>query len=385
MKQIICLLSGALMAASAIAQSGLNWDFSGYTQANPVFINANFPAPLGEVNWWEYRLQSRLNIRWTPVDNFQFHAQMRLRFFAGDLVSEIPHYAAGIDTDDGLVKLSFLIADRKSWLMHFQADRLYAQWNKNNWDIRVGRQRVNWGISMITNPNDLFNIYSFYDFDYRERPGSDAVRIQRHFGFSQRLELAISPASNFRKSVAALLYAFHWEDYDFQLISGYYRNRVALGGGWAGNLKTAGFKGELMYFRDLEENGGSKSSNFVGLLAFDYMFTSGLFVVSEFLFNEKGGREAILLLAESLSPDNPSFSKYQKTVQLSYPINPLLDALFATIWYPDDRSFFLSPGLNWSVIENLDIQLVGQFFAGGKNSTFGNAANLVTASVRYSY
>jgi len=385
MKQIVCLLISLIIGTTVFAQSTSNWDFSGYSQANPVYINAELPPPFGKVNWMEYRVQSRLNIRWSPIENFQVHAQSRLRFFAGDLVKEIPDYAAGIDTDDGLLKLSYLLVDRKNWLLHFQPDRLYAQWNKDNWDIRIGRQRVNWGVSMITNPNDLFNIYSFYDFDYRERPGSDAIRVQRHLGFSERLELAVSPSRDLKQSIAALLYAFHWKDYDFQLIGGYYRNRLAVGGGWAGNLKTAGFKGEWMYFRDFEKNGSRRSSNFIGLLAFDYMFPSGLFLVSEFLFNEKGGRDAFLLLAESLSPDNPSFSKYQQTVQLSYPLNPLLDLVFAGIWYPDDRSFFISPGINWSAAENFDVQLIGQFFAGGKNSTLGNAANVVTASIRYSY
>ena len=385
MKRFYWLFLLSVVLDSVHTQSDNNWYLSGYFQANPVYINAELPQPFGTVNWMEYRLQNRFNIRWSSRENFQLHAQMRTRFFAGDLVREIPDYALGIDTDDGLVNLSWLIADRNSWLLHYIPDRLYAQWNKDSWDIRIGRQRVNWGISMITNPNDLFNIYSFYDFDYRERPGSDAVRIQRHFGFGERIELAVSPASTIKNSIAAALYAFHWRDYDIQLISGYYRDRLAVGGGWAGNLLAAGFKGEWMYFRDIEKIGDSRSSNIVGLVAADYMFSSGLFLLTEFLFNENGGRTAFLLLSESLSADNPSFSKYQATIHLTYPVNPLLDISLATIWYPDDQAVFLSPGINWSVIENLDIQLIGQFFTGGNSSSLARAGNLITASVRRSY
>ena len=46
------------------------------------------------------------------------------------------------------------------------------------WELTLGRQRINWGVNLAFNPNDLFNAYSLIDFDYQERPGSDAIRFQ---------------------------------------------------------------------------------------------------------------------------------------------------------------------------------------------------------------
>ncbi len=33
-----------------------------------------------------------------------------------------------------------------------------------------------------------------------------------------------------------------------QLITGWYNEHLTLGAGWAGNIKDAGFKGEVQYF-----------------------------------------------------------------------------------------------------------------------------------------
>ena len=385
MRYLVALAFLLFIPRFADAQWTDNIDISGYFQGNPVFFTVDLPAPIGSENWMEYRLQNRLNLRWDISESVNFHWQMRTRAFFGDLVQDFPGYADQIDTDDGLVNLSWMAVSRDKWLLHYLPDRLYFQWAKGDWDIRVGRQRVNWGINMITNPNDLFNIYSFYEFDYRERPGSDAIRIQRHIGFGERIELAVSPARSLNESIFAALYGFDFRDYDVQVIGGYYRNRLTAGGGWAGNLGEAGFKGELMFYTDLQDRVGQRSSNLVGALSGDYIFSSGLFVIGEFLYNHDGGIDDLILVAERFRPDNPSLSRYQFTVQLSYPLNPLIDLVYANVYYPDEKAVFLSPGFNWSVIEDLDFQLIGQIFVGSSDSALSSAASLVTASLRYSY
>lgn len=368
----------------------------GYVQGMPLRISADLPIPNGDDSWMEYRLQNRLNLRWEPTSSLTFHWQMRTRFFAGGLVSDfndwakepgthIPRYAEMIDVDDGLVNLSWLIADCDNWLLHYIPDRLYLEWDYGDWNVRVGRQRVNWGVNMITNPNDIFNIYSFYDFDYPERPGSDAIRIRRFLGFSSRMELAVSPARELEQSVAAMLYSFNARGYDIQLIGGYYRERFATGTGWAGNLRDAGFKGEMMFYTDIDKPEKGRLTNVIASASLDYMFPAGIFLVTEVLYNKEGGREEFSLMAEPLTPDNPSFSKYQVTAQGSYPIHPLVDGSLAAIWYPDEEAVYLSPSATWSVITNLDFRVMGQFFLGSDDSAFANAGNVIMASLKYNF
>ena len=373
------LLAMAGLPSLSNAQSWDDWRVTGYIQGNPVRIAAELPEPIGDETWMEYRLQNRLNVRWDATSDLTFYWQMRTRLFAGDLVRDIPGYADGIDQDDGLVDFSWMIFEEDDWLLHYIPDRLYAEWDTADWNIRLGRQRVNWGVNMITNPNDIFNIYSFYDFDYPERPGSDAVRLQRHLGFGSRLELAVSPARDLERSVAAALYSFNTRGYDIQLISGYYRERFTAGAGWAGDFRGAGIKGETMFYADQDE------TNFIASASVDYMFENRLFLVTELLYNAEGGREDFQLMAEELTPDNPSFSNYQFTAQATYPIHPLVDGTLATIYYPDEEAVFASPSVNWSVITDLDFQVLGQFFTGSDDSAFANAGNLITAQLKYSF
>jgi len=407
---LLALLFGTLLPEPARGQLGDNLHVRGYVQGMPLRISADLPEPLGDGNWMEYRLQNRINVRWTPSTHVTFHWQMRTRLFAGDLVrdinrwaddiqdiqryteaidvNDIPHiqrYAEAIDVDDGLVNMSWLIAEEDSWLLHYIPDRLFLEWNRGDWNVRMGRQRVNWGVNMITNPNDIFNIYSFYDFDYPERPGSDAIRIQRFLGFSSRMELAVSPDRDLENSVAAMLYSFNTRGYDIQLIGGYYRERIATGAGWAGNLRDAGLKGEVMFYADIDETDGSRATNFIASASIDYMFPNSLFLVTEALYNKEGGMDEFSLLAEPLTPDNPSFSRFQFTAHGSYPIHPLLDGTLAAIWYPDEQAVYLSPSATLSVMTDLDLQVLAQVFVGSDDSAFANAGNVVMASLRYNF
>ena len=391
----LVLLFGPLFPESARGQLGDNLHVRGYVQSMPLRISAELPEPIGDGNWMEYRMQSRINVRWAPSNQFTFHWQMRTRLFAGDLVRDInrladelqgfPGYAEAIDVDDGLVNMSWLITEQDRWLLHYIPDRLYMEWNRGDWNVRLGRQRVNWGVNMITNPNDIFNIYSFYDFDYPERPGSDAIRIQRFLGFSSRMELAVRPDRDLENSVAAMLYSFNTRGYDIQMIGGYYRERLATGAGWAGNLRDAGFKGEVMFYADIDETDGSRSASFIASASIDYMLPNSLFLVSEVLYNKDGGMDEFSLLAEPLTPDNPSFSRFQFSAHGTYPIHPLVDGSMAAIWYPDEQAVYLSPSATWSLMTDLDLQVLAQFFLGSDGSAFANAGNVLMASLRFNF
>jgi len=393
---LIVILLAALLAAAGWPDCvgagtekspilGDDFRIRGYVQGNPLHIRG-LPEPFDDDTFTEYRLHKRLNLRWDATQDFSFHWQMRTRLFAGDLVKDFPAYVQDITRDDGLVDLSWTLIEEDDWIVHYIPDRLYTEWNRGDWNVRAGRQRVNWGVNMITNPNDIFNIYSIYDFDYPERPGSDAVRIQRFLGFGTRFEVAASPDRDLENSVAAALFAFDARGYDVQLIGGYYRERLAAGGGWAGNLNGAGLKGETMFFADFKKENRRRDTNFITAASIDYMFANGLFAIAEVLFNQGGGRDAFSwMAAETLSPDNPSFSRYQAALQLTYPIHPLVDGTLTTIGYPDEDAVFISPALTWSVIADLDAQILGQFFAAGNDSALDGAGNLVTASLKYHF
>lgn len=359
-------------------------DASGYMEALPVLMVFDMPGE-GQQHWWEYRVQNRLNLRWFATEHVSFTWEMRTRFFAGDPVRELPGYAHTIGTDPGFANLSWLVAEQDTWFVHYIPDRLFAEWAKGDWSVRAGRQRLNWGINLVTNPNDLFNIYSFYDFAYPERPGADAIRVQYHTGFASRVEAAFSPSRDPRRHVGAMLWQFNRSGYDVQLLAGYYRHRAALGGGWAGNIGQTGFKGEFTFFTDLDDDGNGRHSTMVVAASADHMFDSGLFLIGEVLWNSDGGRDTFNLFGEPLSADNPSFSRYQVTLQGSMSFSPLLSGSLAVAAYPDEEAVFVSPSITRSITENADLTFLGQYFAGSSNSIFSNAGYVVAAMFKWSF
>ena len=161
--------------------------------------------------------------------------------------------------------------DRRSLLIHSQVDRLFFSAAFKQTELRLGRQRINWGIANVWNPNDLFNAFNFLDYNYEERPGSDAVRVMHNLSNTAVMEAAVSPSKTKKNTVAAALYKWNRWKYDFQVLLGYFKNSLASGGGWAGSIGDAGFKGEITWFHDLEDSVREKDS-FSGTLMTDYSF-----------------------------------------------------------------------------------------------------------------
>ncbi len=330
---------------------------------------------------------NRLNARWNINSNFHLVAEGRNRVFYNPMFRDYPQYSDILAHDAGLMDLSWVWLSAGSWIGHSMADRLYADWRADSWHIRIGRQRINWGINLVSNPNDLFNTYSFFDFDYPERPGSDALRIQYFPGDLSRLQLAVSPASNSREMVAATMVGTNLNGYDVQAVAGYYRHRLAMGGGWAGSIGGAGFKGEATWFYDLEEKTGIDQGNIVASTGIDYMFTNGTFGVIEFLYNGGYGRspEAAFMITEPLRPDNIMFSKYAVTMSTQRSLTPILQGGLAVMALPDIEAAFLMPSINYSVKRDLDFEFIGQIFLGGSGTIFEEAGAGFFVALQYSF
>ena len=100
-------------------------------------------------------LHNRLNFKGYVNENITFAAEFRNRLFTGDMVRYTPSYGETVGSDDGLVDLSWNILDKQSFLLNTSVDRLWADFNYGKFQARVGRQRINWGQTLVWNPNDI--------------------------------------------------------------------------------------------------------------------------------------------------------------------------------------------------------------------------------------
>jgi hypothetical protein len=310
-------------------------------------------------------IHNRLNFNWNISNSFTFNAQMRNRIYFGATVTNFPKYPEIINQENGFFDLSMIVFEGKSVFMQSTFDRLYLDYNIKNIQVTIGRQRINWGQTFVWNPNDLFNSYSFFDFDYEEKPGSDAIRFQFYPSYSSKLDLVVKLDNN-NKVTAAGLYRFNKWSYDIQLLGGYYNETdYVLGAGFSGSLFKGGLRGEATYFQPTA-NFSDTSGTFVMSLGYDYTFKNSLMIQFEGLYNGYGKSSGDFNLMEfyfmQMSPQNLSLTEFSFLGQISYPFTPLFTGTFSVMYSPNDNSLYLGPSINYSLMENFEISVFTQYF-----------------------
>ena len=362
-----------------------SWELRGYVKNMQTWLFLDDPA--NENFLQDNLIHQRTNFRWFVSDRVRFTAELRTRAFFGDLVRGTEGYAGLVDNaNNDYADLSVILLDKPAWVVQSMLDRLYLEYATEKWEVRLGRQRINWGISTVWNPNDLFNAFSFTDFDYEERPGSDALRVRYFTGFAGSVELAVKAFDRWEDAVIAGLWKFNAFQFDGQLLAGYAREDAVLGAGWAGNLGNAGFKGEATYFIPLNDSG---EKAFALTLAFDYSFSTNLYVHAGYLYNSLGAVRGDIggLFGFQLSAKNLYPFRHALFLQAGYPFTPLLNGGAAVIYSPvESRALFLNPSLTLSMAANWDLDLVGQVVANREGKTvYSSPLQAVFLRTRFSF
>ena len=361
--------------------SDLNFSVNGYVKYLPSYLDYNLkPNKLIPPSMLEsqkiHLIHNRINLRGYYGNNFSLGFEFRNRMMFGDLQT--------IQSDNGLVDMSFYIFNEKNFILHSMIDRLWIKYQKNKLEISLGRQRVNWGINTIWNSNDLFNAYNFIDFDYIERPGSDVLRIIYSGDNLSSFEFIYMPNKSGR-NIYAGMYKLNKIGYDFQFLAANYFDDLVLGGGWAGNIKKAGFKGELSYFINNNFNNTLSLST-----SLDYSFKNGYYLLASYLHNSQGSSSPGLLnfiniTDNVLSPKNLMPSKNSYLLQISKSISPPLNSSL-TIMYGSGINFlFLSPNISYDINDKFDIGVIGQLFFMEDSGSLTNLLRGIYLQMRFSF
>ncbi len=343
-----------------------NWELKGYISSmNSVILVDSMK------DYWitDYLLHNRLNFTWRPANSFTFNAEIRNRFVYGDMVKSgfNSSYSKEFSKDKGIIDASFNIAEGRSYIFNSTIDRFWIKYAYKKLEITAGRQRINWGQTLVWNPNDIFNTYSFFDFDYPERPGSDAIRIQYYPGMTSVIEMALKADSS-GDITASGLYRFNRYGYDIQFLAGILNSEdIALGLGWSGNISSIAFRGEAGYFHPYRQFTDT-SGLFLVSIGFDYSFSNSLFLQIEALYRQipkgTGINNFLEFYSSPMSVKNLSFTEYNFFIQMSYQFSPLLNGNISLMYFPKLSGFFAGPSINYSLSDNLDFSLYLQVFNG---------------------
>lgn len=333
-------------------------------------------------------LHNRLNFKWNNTANtLNGVLELRNRLLMGETVNTVPGYANIIGSDNGLMDLSFNIASGKSYVLNTRIDRLFVDYTKNKFQMRLGRQRINWGQCFVWNPNDIFNAYSYFDFDYVEKPGSDAVRLQYYRNSTSTFDFVIK-ADSASRITSALLYRFNRWNYDIQFMGGILNDEdLVLGTGWSGNIFTASFTGEVSYFHP-KKNFADTTGLLIFSVGSQYSFKNSFMLQTEVLYNPvKSGEiknfgEYFMM---NLSAKNLSFPGFSIMLQSSYPVTPLFNVSLAGMYFPRINGYYIGPTLSYSILENLDFSVITQTFAGQLVKGYKQTANLIYLHLKWNF
>ena len=325
---------------------------------------------------WTTFLHNRFNFKYIPSDKITVRLELRSRLFYGDNVKNFNGFSNFISQDIGMVDLSWNVIDTKNILFNSTIDRVLVNYTNGDWDITLGRQRINWAMNLAWNPNDIFNTYNLFDFDYEERPGSDAIRVQYYLGDFSKVEIATKKGRDKDDFILAGMYKLNKDSYDIQFISGIYQKDWVIGAGWAGNLKNTGFKGELTYFVPYESYFNSKNVLSTSV-SVDYGFKKGLYINGSVLYNSSNNKATNnlgTLVYTNLSAKNLMPFEFSGFLQLAKEFTPIFKGTLSTIYSPTNHSVIVIPSIGYSIVTNLEVDVTGQSFFEFENyKTLGNS------------
>lgn len=349
----------ALSSINGFCQDSLlkkkRWDYSGYVKDlawlrfDKSFQNA-YATNL---------VHNRVNIKWNPSQKISGRIEVRNRLYFGDDVRMIPNFKEQLRNQNESTNLSATWWNNHLTILHSNIERLWFEYRKSKWNVRAGRQRINWGITNTWNPNDLFNTYNFLDFDYEERPGSDAVKFQYSIDDLSNIELVYSKTR--KHSIAAIKYFTNYKNYDLQAIAGIYQNLFASGIGWAGSISDVGFKGEVQYYADRKDS----VSDFISTIEADYIFKSGWYVSFAILFNQNGLHKPLsdeMNIVFEASPRNLMPARWSVLMNSSKEFTPRLNGSMNIVYSPQVNMLILFPSFRYNLKPNLDLDFVWQSF-----------------------
>lgn len=371
-------------ASKCYSQDSTNVSFSGYVKSLQTFAFVNDVDSIFVTNL----IHNRINFSFENPKHFFVNASLRNLIYIGDQVKFWPGFRQSIRRDAGYLDLTSVLVSSNSALIVSTFDRLNFGWNVNNLSLRIGRQRVNWGVNTFWNPNDIFNTYNFLNFDYAERPGTDAIRVGYILKNQSNLEFVVAPARNDSTWVSAIKYGFNNLGYDVQLIAGNYHKDLVAGLGFAGNVQDAGWKTEITFFQPMDVS-EQRSQNISLASEIDYGFSNGLYINGSILYNSAASNNVLALIrlnSFQLSPKLLMPAKFNTLIQVVKSITPLFNVNFSIGYSPKVNLLFILPYFSYSIAEDWEIDLVVQsFFADNIQNEFSTIGNSVNLRVRWSY
>ncbi len=362
-------------------------EWGGYVKDMLSYSDGTYEGMPTHTGRWQNTVQGRLNSN-AYAGDFTLSVQSRHLFIYQKNQKGAQQFLDAFTVNNSYIDLDWNYFSRQDLRASGNIDRLYLDWSHGDWQITAGRQRIAWGSALVWNISDFFNPFNILDFDYEEKPGSDALRVQYYTGPTSQFDVAFAPSKDKRKQMVAARYVFNVWEYDFNILAAWQEEKQRYGMNWSGSLAGAGFRGELVYskpdisfysFINIAQLGGTylpptiiNTPFWNMVLSLDYTFANSFYLHTEYLFNELGAtqnsaiRNFDILHTGELSP-----SRHSLFQELAYNLTPLLRVNYFILFNPTDRSQISAPSLQYSLSDNWGLYALAFLSSGKSASQYG--------------
>lgn len=282
--------------------------------------------------------------------------------------------------------------------------RGYLQLESKHLELRVGRQRIPWGVGRLWNPIDRFNAVGPLAIEPDQSPGVDAAKARWIFDGFTYLEAIYAAGHRGEDRMVAGRGQAVVRDVDVGVVGGVFEEAPTLGFDLSSNLGDAAGRLEVVWTdpkRRVRPFGHTRAEalpdywQVVASVDTNLDWGSGVYLLVEQLYNGNalgfGSGEAGELLGffqeagqaplRVAAPGSKdlfgqsqvvTFGEHLTGTQVSYDVTPELGASLVTLvgWQRTSASFF--PSLRWTPTGWLELTLGVQLFVGPHRSEFGD-------------
>ena len=283
-------------------------------------------------------------------------------------------------------------------------DNAYLKLEFHRCDITLGKAPVSTGAGYAWNPTDVFNRKDVMDPTY-EKTGQNVFSMEVPLGSLTNLNGLVSPGDEWDSFRWMVRMKSNWRRFDFSgcfstlqwsmtdyghdayfpYFTPFLQRRGLYGLDFAGELIGLGLWGECAWneMGDPRFPGGGGNlpgeacdlnDYFEGLLGMDYTFSSGLYVMGEYLHNGSGlpGKEEYHLceFLQYFSGGRTTIARNYLFTIVQYPLTDTVTGEVFTVANLDDQSAAINPRLSWNIFEDVTVEGTTNLFVGRENTEF---------------
>lgn len=328
------------------------------------------------------RLRLGLTDRWQNI-KFELIYDNELQF--GSYLDSL-QFRQFVERDDlRYWKLQGNSVDKNDVYGTHQLYRGTVQLTKNEFDLRIGRQQINWASALIWNPLDKFNPLNPLQLERDERQGVDAILLDYNIQELSRLSLVYSRQENPSDQSAAVRFKSNQYDIDYSLIAGAFLNEDKFGFGLASQMGFIGLRAEFVW-SDPKGNAKNNERYVETVISADYTNQIGIKFVLEGYFNGDGVTDTSQYqFSQILAGEKLGLAKHYLGGIISKELTPILELELLAISNLDDHSRFISPTLKYDLpfFEDIYLKFGAQLFKGVTGSEYAFYENLYYGELTY--